>query len=83
MNLEEGFINYLFNHLNKVCKKELDMCKIDLPSEVSISKITLQEAHEILLDKYNKKSPIGNIDAEGELLILSMLKKNITVILSF
>lgn len=58
MNLEEGFINYLFNHLNKVCKKELDMCKIDLPSEVSISKITLQEAHEILLDKYNKKSPI-------------------------
>lgn len=75
MNLEEGFINYLFNHLNKVCKKELDMYKIDLPSEVSISKITLQEAHEILLDKYNKKSPIGNIDAEGEVLISKYVKE--------
>lgn len=25
MDLEEGFINYLLNHINKVCKKELDM----------------------------------------------------------
>lgn len=75
MNLEEGFINYLFNHLNKVCKKELDMYKIDLPNEVFIPRITLQEAHEILLDKYNKKSPIGNIDAEGEVLISKYAKE--------
>lgn len=75
MDLEEGFINYLLNHLNKVCKKELDMYKIDLPSEVSIPKITLQEAHEILLNKYNKKSPIGNIDAQGEVLISKYVKE--------
>ena len=75
MNLEEGFINYLFNHLNKVCKKELDMYKIDLPNEVFIPRITLQEAHEILLDEYNKKSPIGNIDAEGEVLISKYVKE--------
>ncbi|WP_419724656.1 aspartate--tRNA(Asn) ligase [Terrisporobacter petrolearius] len=75
MDLEEGFINYLLNHLNKVCKKELDMYKIDLPSEVSIPKITLQEAHEILLNKYNKKSPIGNIDAQGEVLISKYIKE--------
>lgn len=75
MDLEEGFINYLFNHLNKVCKKELEMYKIDLPNEVFIPRITLQEAHAILLDKYNKKSPIGNIDAEGEVLISKYVKE--------
>lgn len=74
MDLEEGFINYLFNHLNKVCKKELEMYKIELPSEVSIPRITLEEAHEILLKEYNKKSPIGNIDAEGEVLISKYVK---------
>lgn len=75
MDLEEGFINYLLNHLNKVCKKELDMYKIDLPSDVDIPRITLQEAHEILLNKYNKKSPIGNIDAQGEVLISKYVKE--------
>lgn len=75
MDLEEGFINYLFNHLNKVCKKELEMYKIDLPNEVFIPRITLQEAHAILLDKYNKKFPIGNIDAEGEVLISKYVKE--------
>lgn len=75
MDLEDGFINYLFNHLNKICKRELEMYKIDLPDEVFIPRITLQEAHVILLDKYNKKSPIGNIDAEGEVLISKYVKE--------
>lgn len=75
MNLEEGFINYLFNHLNKVCKKELEMYQIDLPNEVSIPRITLEEAHQILLKEYNKKSPVGNIDAEGEVLISKYVKE--------
>lgn len=75
MDLEEGFINYLFNHLNKVCKKELEMYKIDLPNEVFIPRITLEEAHDILLDKYNKKSPVGNIDSEGEVLISKYVKE--------
>lgn len=75
MDLEEGFINYLFNHLNKICKRELEMYKIDLPDEVFIPRITLQEAHAILLDKYNKKSQIGNIDAEGEVLISKYVKE--------
>ena len=75
MDLEEGFVNYLFSHLNKVCKKELDMYKIDLSKKVSIPRITLQQAHEILLNEYNKKSPIGNIDAEGEVLISKYVKE--------
>ena len=68
MDLEEGFLDYLFKHLNKVCKKELEMYKVELPNEVKIPRITLEEAHKILLEKYNKKSPIGNIDAKGELI---------------
>ena len=75
MDLEEGFINYLYNHLNKTCKKELEMYKIELPQKVNIPRITLDKAHEILLEKYNKKSPLGNIDAEGEVLISKYVKE--------
>ncbi|MBU5334822.1 aspartate--tRNA(Asn) ligase [Intestinibacter bartlettii] len=75
MDLEEGFLDYLFKHLNKVCKKELEMYKIELPNEVKIPRITLDEAHKILLEKYNKKSPLGNIDAKGEELICDYVKK--------
>ena len=75
MDLEEGFLDYLFKHLNKVCKKELEMYKVELPNEVKIPRITLEEAHKILLEKCNKKSPIGNIDAKGEELICDYVKK--------
>lgn len=75
MDLEEGFLDYLFKHLNKACKKELEMYKVELPNEVKIPRITLEEAHKILLEKYNKKSPIGNIDAKGEELICDYVKK--------
>ncbi|MFQ7518551.1 aspartate--tRNA(Asn) ligase [uncultured Intestinibacter sp.] len=75
MDLEEGFLDYLFKHLNRVCKKELEMYKVKLPDEVKIPRITLDEAHKILLEKYNKKSPLGNIDAKGEELICDYVKK--------
>ena len=75
MDLEEGFINYLYEHLNKTCKKEPEMYKIELPQKVNIPRITLDKAHEILLEKYNKKSPLGNIDAEGEVLISKYVKE--------
>lgn len=75
MDLEEGFLDYLFKHLNKVCKKELEMYKVELQNEVKIPRITLEDAHKILLEKYNKKSPIGNIDAKGEELICDYVKK--------
>ena len=75
MDLEEGFLDYLFKHLNRVCKKELEMYKVKLPDEVKIPRITLDEAHKILLEKYNKKSPLGNIYAKGEELICDYVKK--------
>ena len=66
MDLEEGFINNLYSHLKKTCPQELEMFNSDLPDKVEIPRIPLAKAHEILLEKYNKKSPIGKIDAEGE-----------------
>lgn len=75
MDLEEEFINYLYKHLNKTCAKELAMFNVTLPESVKIPRIPLAEAHKILLDKYNKKSPVGNIDAEGEILICKYTKE--------
>lgn len=75
MDLEEGFLNYLYAHLKSTCSKELEMHEIELPDRVEIPRIPLAKAHEILLEKYNKKSPVGNIDAEGEILISRYVKE--------
>ena len=75
MDLEEEFINYLYKHLNKTCAKELAMFNVTLPENIKIPRIPLAEAHQILLDEFNKKSPVGNIDAEGEILICKYTKE--------
>ncbi|MBD7911769.1 MULTISPECIES: aspartate--tRNA(Asn) ligase [Clostridium] len=75
MDLEEGFLNYLYSVLRKTCKSEFEMYNIELPEKIEIPRIPLAEAHKILLDKYNKKSPVGNIDAEGEVLISKYVKE--------
>ncbi|NLK86807.1 MAG: aspartate--tRNA(Asn) ligase [Clostridiaceae bacterium] len=75
MDLEEGYINYLFAHLKSTCGKELELYGIDLPDEVKIPRIPLGEVHEILLDKFGKRSPAGNIDAEGEKMFSDYVKQ--------
>jgi len=75
MDLEEGFLSYLFNHLNETCKKELDLYKIELPKINKIPRIALSEIQRILLEDFNKKSPEGNIDAEGEVIISKYIKE--------
>lgn len=75
MDIEEGFLNYLYSVLKETCQKELEMYNIELPEKIEIPRIPLAEAHKILLDKYNKKSPVGNIDAEGEVLISKYIKE--------
>ena len=76
MDLEEEFINYLYGRLNKVCSKELAIYKITLPEEVKIPRIPLKKVQDILLAEYGKKSPIGNVDAEGEKLICRYVKEH-------
>jgi nondiscriminating aspartyl-tRNA synthetase len=75
MDLEEGFIKYLFSYLKKSCSGELDMYDIDLPDKISIPRIPLSEVQDILLEKYGKKSPAGNIDAEGEIILSEYIKE--------
>lgn len=75
MDLEEGFLKYLFGKIKDNCANELDLYKIELPEITSIPRMELSQAHEILLDKYGKKSPTGNIDAEGEILLSKYIKE--------
>lgn len=75
MDLEEAFLKYLMGHLNKTCEKELKLFGIELPEIKSIPRIPLSEAQQVLLDQYGKKSPVGNIDAEGEMLFSQYVKE--------
>lgn len=73
MDLEEGFIKHLFEHLRETCKSELEGYKIS-PKIDKIPRITLSEAQRILLEEFDKKSPVGNIDAEGEAIFSKYVK---------
>ncbi|RQD67091.1 MAG: aspartate--tRNA(Asn) ligase [Tindallia sp. MSAO_Bac2] len=75
MDLEEDLLKYILNHLNKNCKKELELLQVELPVITSIPRIELEKAREILLEEYNKKSPLGNLDAEGEILFSKYIKE--------
>ncbi|MFL0248896.1 aspartate--tRNA(Asn) ligase [Clostridium neuense] len=75
MDLEEGFMNYLFKHLKETCKRELEMYNIELPDEVKIPRIPLFEAQEIVYKKYGKRSPKGDLNAEGERLFSQYIKE--------
>lgn len=75
MCMEEGFINYLFSHLNRTCSKELSLYGITLPESVKIPRMPLSEAQGILLNEFGKKSPVGNLDAEGEVLLSKYIKE--------
>lgn len=75
MDLEEGFMNYLFKHLKANCKRELEMYGIELPDEVKIPRIPLYEAQEIVYKEYGKRSPKGDLNAEGERLFSQYVKE--------
>jgi nondiscriminating aspartyl-tRNA synthetase len=75
MDLEEGFLNYLFDYLKKECAEELKLQGVDLPGMVEIPRIPLADAQDILLKEYGKRSPKGNIDAEGEKLFSQYVKE--------
>jgi nondiscriminating aspartyl-tRNA synthetase len=75
MDLEEGFINHLFAHLNQTCAAELAMYNITFPESIKIPRIPLSEVQDILLAKYGKRSPSGNIDAEGEVFLSQYVKE--------
>lgn len=75
MDIEEKFLNYLYKHLKETCSEELKMFNVELPEQLTIPRIPLAEAQEILLKEFNKKSPVGNIDNEGEALFHKYIKE--------
>lgn len=75
MDIEEGYLRYLFSYLKENSQKELKMYDVELPETLNIPRIPLSEAQDILLEKYNKRSPVGNIDAEGEVLFSKYVKE--------
>lgn len=75
MEFEIGFLKHLIQHLEETCDKELKMHNVVLPKIKEVPKIPLFEAQKILLEKYDKKSPAGNIDAEGEILFSKYIKE--------
>ncbi|MDP4178178.1 MAG: aspartate--tRNA(Asn) ligase [Bacillota bacterium] len=75
MDIEEGYLRYLFSYLKENSQKELKMFDVELPETLNIPRIPLSEAQDILLEKYNKRSPVGNIDAEGEVLFSKYVKE--------
>lgn len=75
MAIEEGFLNYLFGRLKENCAEELKMYNVELPDKIEIPRMPLAEAQKIILEKYGKRSPAGNIDAEGEVLLSQYIKE--------
>lgn len=75
MDIEEKFLNYLYKHLKETCREELKMFNVELPQQLTIPRIPLAEAQDILLKEFNKKSPVGNIDNEGEALFHKYIKE--------
>jgi nondiscriminating aspartyl-tRNA synthetase len=75
MNLEERLMKYIIEHLSANCEEELKFLKVELPKITTIPRISLSEAQDILLREYDKKSPVGNIDSEGEKLFAQYVKE--------
>ena len=75
ITIETEFIRHLFEHLNRHCFRELAMYNTELVEVESIPQFTLCEVQEILMNKFNKQSPLGNIDAEGEKIISQFVKQ--------
>ena len=74
MDLEERLIGFIMEHLKEKCSGELKLMKVELPKMVKIPRISLTEAQDILLKEFGKKSPVGNIDADGEKLFAKYVK---------
>lgn len=69
MDMEEGFFKMLIPYLEEHCGEALALLGTALPRVTEIPRISLGQAQQVLLEKYGKPSPPGNLDAEGERLL--------------
>ncbi|MGV8145484.1 MAG: aspartate--tRNA(Asn) ligase [Alkaliphilus sp.] len=75
MDLEEKWLTCLFSHIKKACEDDLKVFNIEIGEVGRIPRIALAVAQEILKNKYQKKSPEGDLDSEGEKLFAEHIKK--------
>ncbi|WP_342540546.1 aspartate--tRNA(Asn) ligase [Heyndrickxia sp. FSL K6-6286] len=69
MEWETDVLKYMISRVNDQCKRELEILDVKLPCITEIPCLTLYEAQEILSSQYQKASPEGDLDSEGEQLI--------------
>ncbi len=76
INLEIGFLKFLFDNLNKNCSRELNIHKITLPEIKEIPQIPLLEAMKIVNKEFNRESSrTDDLDPEGEKMICEYVQK--------
>ncbi|MDZ5610320.1 aspartate--tRNA(Asn) ligase [Bacillus pseudomycoides] len=75
MTLETDVLRYMFEQVGQKCEKELKLLQVTVPIITEIPKITLAEAQRILKTKYQKESPAGDLDTEGEKLLGKYVKE--------
>ncbi|NRG33166.1 aspartate--tRNA(Asn) ligase [Niallia circulans] len=66
MEMERRVLQYTFQYVKEHCSNQLDLLKVEIPVLNNIPKMTLEEAQQLLKDKYQKSSPEGDLNTEGE-----------------
>ncbi len=69
MEEESRLLRYMFEKAAVECEAELSVLGLEIPVVSDIPRLTVAEAQNILLRKYGKISPKGDLDPEGERLI--------------
>lgn len=76
MNLEEKLLKYIFTEVSAKCADQLNLLEAEVPDmSISIPRIKLSEAIEILRSEYGKNDLQGDIDPEGEKFICKYVKE--------
>lgn len=75
MAMLEKTMHYLFRYISETCADSLALYGATVPEPVTIPRIRLSEAFEILKKEYGKELSEGDIDGEGERMIGEYVKK--------
>ncbi|MBM7583766.1 nondiscriminating aspartyl-tRNA synthetase [Bacillus pakistanensis] len=75
MKLENQLLIHIFEKVKLACANELKLLNIELPELKEFPQLTLQEAQQILKEQFEKTSPDGDLDREGEKLISQYIEK--------
>jgi nondiscriminating aspartyl-tRNA synthetase len=84
IRMEEGFLSFMFSHIEETCAQELKIYDAKVPSFEKVPQFTLAEAVAVLKEKYGKDlEGEGDLDNEGEQLICRHAEETHGVPLAF